>query len=507
LIGRTIIQRREFLITTSQMMGGMAVGSMLRGTLAAAADSNLVELSATAAVAAIRNGDIKAEDYARALLDRAQQLASLNAFRTLDREMVLEAARNADKRRASGAPLRMLHGLPIPVKDSVNTTTLPTSNGTRALANFRPKDDAAVLKPLFAQGAILMGKTNLHELSFGYTSNDGVFGPVRNPYDPTCVPGGSSGGSAAAVAARIAPLAIGEDTLGSIRVPSADCGLAGFRPTFGRYPDAGIMPLTENKFDQVGPLARSVEDLVLFDDVLIPNSQPVAAKSLRDVRIGISRGFLMSGLDPEVERVSKEALEKLRSAGATIVEAELPQPIPTAQQIAGTIIRYEMMASIASFLQEEGTGLTFEQMLERAGQNMQAALKAAAMPPGRPTREAYETMLGERERVKTAIRRYFEENGILALAFPATRIPPPKIGVETEVDINGQKVPMNAAVARNIAPGSCASMASLVLPAGFTDGGLPIGMEFAGLSGMDREILALGLSLEKVLGPIPAPKI
>jgi indoleacetamide hydrolase len=507
LFGRTIIQRREFLITTSQTMGGIVVGSMLRGPLAAAADSNLVELSATAAVAAIRNGDIKAEDYARALLDRAHQLANLNAFRTLDREMVLESARNADRQRAFGAKLGMLHGLPIPVKDSVNTKTLPTSNGTRALANFRPKDDAAVLKPLFAQGAILMGKTNLHELSFGYTSNDGVFGPVRNPYDPTRVPGGSSGGSAAAVAARIAPLAIGEDTLGSIRVPATNCALAGFRPTFGRYPDVGIMPLTENKFDQVCPLARSVEDLVLFDDVLIPNSQPIAAKSLRDVRIGISRRFLMSGLDPEVERVSREALEKLRSAGATVVEAELPEPIPTAQQIAGTIIRYEMMASIARFLQEEGTGLTFEQMLEQAGQNMQAALKAAAMPPGRPTREAYETMLGQRERLKTAIRRYFEENRILALAFPPTRIPPPKIGVETEVDINGQKVPMNAAVGRNIAPGSCASMASLVLPAGFTDGGLPIGMEFAGLSGMDREILALGLSLEKVLGPIPAPKI
>jgi mandelamide amidase len=205
----------------------MVVSNMLLVPPAAAAESNLVELSATAAVTAIRNGDIKAEDYARALLDRAQQLVSLNAFRTLDREMVLEAARNADKRRASGAQLGVLHGLPIPVKDSVNTKALPTSNGTRALANFKPKDDAAVLKPLFAQGAILMGKTNLHELSFGWTSNNAAFGPVRNPYDPTRVPGGSSGGSGAAVAARIAPLAIGEDTLGSIRDPSANCRLAG----------------------------------------------------------------------------------------------------------------------------------------------------------------------------------------------------------------------------------------------------------------------------------------
>jgi hypothetical protein len=197
----------------------------LRGRLRAGTD--LTELGAVAAVAAMRNGDIKAEDYARALLERAQQLESLNAFRVLNREMVLAAARAADKARSSGAKLGLLHGLPIPVKDSVDTKALPTSNGTRALRDFMAKDDAAVLKPLFAQGAILMGKTNLHELSYGWTSNNGVFGPVRNPYDRDRIPGGSSGGSGAAVAARMAPLAIAEDTLGSIRVPatmaSPDC--------------------------------------------------------------------------------------------------------------------------------------------------------------------------------------------------------------------------------------------------------------------------------------------
>jgi mandelamide amidase len=267
------------------------------------------------------------------------------------------------------------------------------------------------------------------------------------------------------------------------------------------------MPLTDNKFDQVGPIARSVDDLLLFDNVLVPNASMMGPKSLKDVRIGISRGFLMSGLDSEVDSVSKEALEKLRSAGATLVEAELPEPIPMAQQIAGTIIRYEAMFSIASFLQEEGTGLSFDEMLAQAGENMQAAMKAAVMPPARPAREVYETMLAQRERLKTAIRRYFEEHGIAALAFPATRMPPPKIGEEIEIDIGGQKVPMAAAAARNSALGSCASMASLVLPAGLTADGLPIGMEFAGLSGTDREMLALGLSLEKALGPIPAPKI
>jgi indoleacetamide hydrolase len=507
MVGWRAMQRREFLITASQVAGGVAASSMFPARSANAVDNNLVELNATTAVAAMRNGDIKAEDYARALLDRAQRLASLNAFRILDREAVLEAARGADKRRAAGAQLGALHGLPLPIKDSVNTQALPTSNGTRALANFRPKDDAAVLKPLFAQGAILMGKTNLHELSFGWTSNNAAFGPVRNPYDPSRVPGGSSGGSAAAVAARMAPIAIGEDTLGSIRVPSTDCGLAGLRPTFGRYPDTGIMPLTDNRFDQVGPLARSVDDLVLFDGVLVPDAAPIAAKPLKDVRIGVSRGFLMAGLDTEVDRVSKAALEKLRSAGAVLVEAELPEVVEAAPLIALTIIFYEMMPSIARFLAEEGTGLSFEQMLAQASDAMQANLKAVSLPPARPSPETHEMMLAQREALIAAIHRYFEEHGIVALAFPPTRLPAPRIGEDVEVVIGGQKVPMRAAIARNIALGSCASMASLVLPAGLTSDGLPVGMEFASLAGTDREMLALGLSLEKVLGSIPAPKV
>jgi len=281
----------------------------------------------------------------------------------------------------------------------------------------------------------------------------------------------------------------------------------GLRPSFGRYPDDGIMPSTDNKFDQVGPMARSVEDLVLFDTVLVPNSLPIAPKPMKDARIGISPGFLVSGLDAEVERVSKQALEKLRAAGATLVEAELPEPVPTALEIAVTVIKYETVSSIASFLRQEGTDLSFDQMLAQASEGMQASMKATVLPPARPERETYEKMLAERERLKAAIRLYFAEHGIVALAFPPILIPPPRNGGGTEFDIGGQKVPMLVAMGRNVAVGSCASMASLVLPAGLAANGLPIGMEFAGLSGSDRDMLALGLSLEKVLGPIPAPKI
>ena len=367
------IERREFLVRFSLLTAGAAASFVPRRL--AAEPSSMTELTATSAVQAMRNGDMKAEDYARALLDRAQALANLNAFRTLNREMVLEAARSADKARAAGQTLGMLHGLPIPVKDSVNTKAFPTSNGTRALREFKPKDDAAVLKPLLAQGAILMGKTNLHELSYGWTSNNESFGPVRNPYDPQHVPGGSSGGSAAAVAGRMAPLAIAEDTLGSIRVPASMCGIAGLRPSFGRYPDDGIMPLTVNKFDQVGPLARSVADLLLFDSVVTGDRGRVSELPLEGARIGVPPEY-WSGLDPEVDRVAAEALQKLREAGAILVWAELPEAAKPAMGIALTVIGYDTQPGISDFLQQQGTGVTFEQMLEQTGEGLRAGIKA-----------------------------------------------------------------------------------------------------------------------------------
>jgi mandelamide amidase len=500
--------RRDFL-KKSSILSAAAAGSTAApfGAAYCATLTELNELTAVAAVSAMRRGDMKSEDYARDLLDRAQSQEKLNAFRTLDRDLVLEAARAADKARAAGTSLGVLHGLPIPVKDSVNTKDLPTSNGTRALRDFRPKDDAAVLKPLFGQGAILMGKTNIHELSYGWTSNNGVYGPVRNPYDTNRVPGGSSGGSAAAVAARIAPLAIAVDTLGSIRVPATMCGLAGLRPTFGRYPGDGIMPLTSNKFDQVGPVARAVADLALFDTVSSGNVSPISATPLKGIRIGVSPEYFLSGLDPEVERVIDDAFLKLSAAGATLVWTEIPPIAKEAMGVTATIILYETMPSISAFLEEQGTGISFDQLLQEASEGMQAVFKAIVLPPNRPPQDVYESMLAKREQIKVEIQRYFQQQGISALAFPPVMIPPPMIGEDSEVTIRGQKVPLFVAMARNTSLGSCASMASLILPAGMTYTGLPIGMEFAALGGKDRELLSLGLTLEKALGSIPGPNV
>jgi Asp-tRNA(Asn)/Glu-tRNA(Gln) amidotransferase A subunit family amidase len=207
------------------------------------------------------------------------------------------------------------------------------------------------------------------------------------------------------------------------------------------------------------------------------------------------------------ERVGSEALRKLREAGATLVWAELPEAAKPAMGIALTIIRYDTLPGISDFLQQQGTGVTFEQMLDEAGERVRSVIKAVALPPNRPKQEVYESVLAQREQLRKAVRDHFERHGIVAIVSPPILVPPPKIGEDVEVEISGQKIPLRVAIFRNISLGSCASMASLVLPAGTTSRGLPVGLEFDALTGNDRQLLSLGLSLEKVLGPMPSPRI
>jgi Asp-tRNA(Asn)/Glu-tRNA(Gln) amidotransferase A subunit family amidase len=489
------LSRRAFLGYT-WTVGAIAAGSSRCGRApdVGASGADLAELSATAAVAAMRAGDVTAEEYAQALLARVERFANLNAFRVIDREMVLASARAADKTRAAGGPLGLLHGLPIPVKDSVNTAALPTSNGTRLLEHFRPRQDAAVLAPLLAEGAYVMGKTNLHELSMGYTSTNPHFGAVRNPYNQEHVPGGSSGGSGAAVAARMAPLAIAEDTGGSIRNPAARCGITGLRPTYGRYPNAGIMPLTDDKFDQVGAVARRVEDLLLFDTVLTRDSSPAQTRALRGARLGVLNQ-LVTDLHPDVERITQSALERLEEAGAVLVRLDLPQ-VAQASQLS-VIVVFEVARVVTQFLQREGANVTVEQMLEVAGED----LKGVPQFP----EAAYAAAIQARPALQQVIRDRFAEHDLAALVYPASFEPAPRIGDTAEVTMGGVRVPRVAAEMRSTSLAPFCSLPGLVLPAGLSASGLPIGIEFDGLPGSDRELLAFGLALEQALGPIPAP--
>jgi mandelamide amidase len=305
----------------------------------------------------------------------------------------------------------------------------------------------------------------------------------------------------------MAPLAVAEDTFGSIRVPASFCGLAGLRPTVGRYPGAGVMPITP-RWDTVGPLARTVADLILFDSVVTGDASSVAPKPIGGVRIGLADYFL-SDLQPDVARVTSETLAKLQAAGAELVRADVPSEIRVGSDVTRTVHVYETAANVSAFLKEHGSTVTFEDLVSQLSPDVQSLFRDRVVSgaPNAVTKEQYETALVQVEKLREAIRRYFHDNHVEVLAFPAVRMPAPLIGEDKEVEVLGQKVPIRAAMGRNLGQGSCAGMSCLVLPAGLSPSGLPIGLEFDALPGQDRDLLALGLSLEKTLGPIPAPRI
>lgn len=495
--------RRGFLQGTAAALAAALLPASSR------AESTLVSLSATEAVRRLRDGSLKAEHYTTALLDRCESLARLNAFITLDRDAALAAAVEADRRRATGRVPGPLHGLPLAVKDSISTMALATTGGTGALRNFRPARNSILVDRLLGAGATLLGKTNLHELSYGYTSNNFAFGPVTNPYAAGRVPGGSSGGSAAVVAARMAPLSLAADTGGSVRVPAALCGVAGLRPSLGLYPSEGTIGITP-RMDTVGPHARTVEDLALFHSVAAVDGQAIQPQSLRGIRLGVPRRHFWEDLEPGVERVAAEALQRLRDAGAVLVEADLPDVGKLALAAFFPIVLRETEATVNDYLKSYGAGMTARELVARSSPWLQYVFREYidaggkfALPP-----EAYGAAVDQAmPRLKAVYAEYFTSHGVAATVFPAVPMTAPRIGEDAETTLNGRKVPTYLALSRNALPGSVACLPGLVLPAGLDEQSLPVGLEFDGQPGRDRDLLALGLSVENVLGMLPPPSL
>ena len=508
----TEISRRAFVLGTTATVAMSAAGASAGGTGSPGGTgdtAHLVDLSAVDAVAHMSQGSISAEKYAQALLSRCQSAHALNAFITLDATRVLEEARARDRERLAGVKPGPLFGLPIPVKDSVNTRDYPTTAGTPALRHFRPAEDAPVVAALRGAGAVVLGKTNLHELSYGWTSNNLAFGAVHNPYDLTRIPGGSSGGTAAAVAAHLAPLGVAEDTEGSIRVPAAFCGIAGFRPTTGRYSTRGCVPISP-LFDQVGPHARNVADLALFDSVAANDWQKLQPARLEGVRLGVVRDYWFTDLAPEVERLTEIALAKLKDAGAEIVETQLPGLAALIDLTTDTVQNHDVRVALARYLQEYGAGVDLATLIARASPDIQKVFARDVLPGG-ANFVAEPVYAAARDQHLPALRRlyreYFARTQVTAMVFPATLVPAPRIGEELTIEVRGRPLAFETAVARNIAPGSTAGLPGLVLPVGLTGAGLPVAIEFDAPAAADRALLALGLAAEGVLGRLPPPRI
>jgi len=362
---------------------------------------------------------------------------------------------------------------------------------------------------LIAAGAIVMGKTTVHELSFGWTSNNQAFGAVHNPYDTSRIPGGSSGGTAAAIAYGMAPLGIAEDTQGSIRVPAAMCGIYGFRPTTNRYPNTGVIPITP-LFDQVGPHARSVADVALFDNVI--SGEPLVSEpsSLQGVRLGIPRQFFFASLDAEVERISNESLKKLAAAGAVLVEADVPRLGELVALTTAQVQLYHVMPMLKRYLQDFNTGISFDELMQQASPDIQATFACYVLPGGElviPEADFIAARDQHLPALRETLKNYFATNNLAAMIFPTAQIAAPPIGQDSEVLLNGKTVPFEVVISRNISPGSTAGLPGLVIPADLNSDGLPVTLEIDGPEGSDRNLLGIGLAIENVLGHLPPPNV
>ncbi|HJU43027.1 MAG TPA: Asp-tRNA(Asn)/Glu-tRNA(Gln) amidotransferase subunit GatA [Vicinamibacterales bacterium] len=283
----------------------------------------------------IRSGEISAVAACEQSLERITRLEPrLAAFNTVIAERALDRARALD---AAGRRTGALHGVPIALKDNMSTAGVPTTASSKVLAGYVPPYDATVTARLEAAGAVIIGKTNLDEFAFGSSTENSALGPTKNPWDLTRTPGGSSGGSAAAVAARVVPLALGSDTGGSIRQPAALCGIVGLKPTYGRVSRYGLLAFASS-LDQIGPLAETAEDAALVLQVIggadphdatsSPEPMPDLLSSLdgraTGVRIGVPKAFLGEGVDADVLAAFNDALHVLEGRGATLVDIELP---------------------------------------------------------------------------------------------------------------------------------------------------------------------------------------
>ena len=462
-------------------------------------------LTVAEAARAIREGTLRAEGYAEALLERCAAHAHLNAFITLDAEKVRAAARSADRRR--GSPLGALHGVPLALKDNIDTVDLPTTGGTPALRNHRPRRNAPIAEALIRAGALVLGKANLHELACGVTNNNGGFGPARNPWNRSLIPGGSSGGTGVAVAARLAPAGIGSDTGGSVRIPAALCGIVGFRPTTRRWSQAGIVPISSTR-DTAGPMTRSVADAVLLDGVVTGGAMALDPAPLKGLRLGVPRRYYWSDLDAELAAVCEQELARLSRLGVVLVEADVPDLKALDDAVSFPVALYEQVVTMKAYLRDSGIGIGYEQLAAQCAspdvRGMLTSLLGAGAVPETAYREALDK---HRPALQAALEGYLERNALAAMIFPTTPMPARPIGEDETVQVNGKRVPTFFTYIRNTDPASNAALPGLSLPIGVTRGGLPVGMELDAGSGQDARLLAIGLACEASLPPMPAPKL
>jgi len=436
----------------------------------------------------VRQKEISPLEITQECLRRIEKInPRLNAFITVMAESALAAARAAQEEIARGQWRGPLHGIPIALKDLIDTAGVRTTSASGLHKDRVPREDAEVVRKLGEAGAVIVGKNNLHEFAYGGSSLVSHFGDVHNPWNLERIAGGSSGGSAASVPAGMACAAIGTDTAGSIREPSALCGCVGLKPTYGRVSSRGVIPLSQS-LDHVGPLSASVEDAAIvlqaiagYDpadmssaEVSVTDYVTVLKKGAKDLRVGVPRTYFFDDLDPEVASAMEHALKGIETLVAHTKEVRLEVPTDRTVQAAESYAYHaEDVAKNPQLYQPE----TLRRI--RTGEKVTAA--------------EYMQRRGELEEARRNIRAVFADVDVLVT--PTTPIPAPSI---SELKANPENLrPAELKLLRNTRPLNVWGLPAITVPCGFTQGGLPIGLQIAGPHWREDLVLRLAYAYEQ----------
>jgi aspartyl-tRNA(Asn)/glutamyl-tRNA(Gln) amidotransferase subunit A len=438
--------------------------------------------------ALLRRREISPVEITRACLARIEKMnPSLNAFITVLAESALAEARTAEAEILRGEWRGALHGVPVALKDLIDTEGVRTTAASALYKDRVPNADAEVVRRLRVAGAVILGKNNLHEFAYGGSSLVSYFGDVHNPWDLGRIAGGSSGGSAAAVAAGLAYAAIGTDTAGSIREPGAVCGCVGLKPTYGRVSSRGVIPLSSS-LDHVGPLAATVADAAVvlqaiagYDtadvtsaDVPVADYVSALREGAKSMRVGVPRVYFYDDLDPEVASAMEHALRGIQSLGAEIREVQLDVPTDRALQSAESYAYHA-----------ENVGKTPELYQAETVRRIRSGEKVSAAEYIERRREQDEA----RRNIRAAL------TAVDVLLTPTTPMPAPAIA-DLKADPNALR-PAELRLLRNTRPFNVWGLPAISVPCGFTQSGLPIGLQIAGPHWREDSVLRLAHAYEQ----------
>lgn len=404
----------------------------------------------------------------------------LNAYITVTPDEARRQARQAEREIGRGKYRGSLHGIPVCFKDLFYTKGVLTTGGSKILRRFVPERNAVAVDRLFEAGTIMLGKTNLHEFAYGVTNVNPHYGPVRNPWNPERISGGSSGGSAAAVAAGLAIASLGTDTGGSVRIPAAACGCVGLKPSYGLVPMDGVISLSAS-LDHAGPLCRCVEDAALVLGVLLRASfTSDLRKGIRGLRIGVPKRYFFRQIRGDVRRRVMAAIESMASAGALIDEVELKGMNETAY-LASEITRDEALAFHWGWFRNR-SGDYGEDVRDRLQESQ--------------TRTALSYLLAQKSREAYTQRLLHAMDGVDALAMPTIPVDAPCL-VEKVVRFNRTTEDLRLALLRLTRPGNLTGLPAISLPCGFSDGGMPIGLQLMGRRRGEAVLLRIAYAYEQ----------